>query len=600
MKREDVKREDVKREDVRREEGRKRVGGAFVRLVRLAAPFRWRILLAALLGFATVGSGIGLMMTSAFIIAKAALHPSIAELQVAIVGVRFFGIARAGFRYLERYVSHDINFRLLSRIRVWFYQALEPLAPARLQQYRSGDLLARIVSDVDALENFFVRVLAPPLTALGVALLMGLLLGRYGWSIALAVLLFMFIAGALVPLLVRQLDRKTGERLVESRGELNAMLVDSVQGMADLLAYGAEERYLAQVQTLSAQTEALNDRHTRMAALNDANTGLFTSLAVVAALVLAIPKVTAGALSGIDLTVISLGVIAAFEAVAPLPLALHFMDVTLAAAGRLFALVDAEPAVVDPPDPAPPPALPDLRVADLTFTYDADVLPALDGLSFDLPARGRVAVVGPSGGGKSTLVNLLLRFWEYDGGRILLGGRDLRGYRGDDVRSLISVVAQDTHLFNATIRENLRLARSDADDAALLSAIRQAELADFIQALPHGLDTWIGEQGLQLSGGERQRLAIARALLKDAPILILDEATANLDAVTERQIWETLHPLMADRSTLVVTHRLTGLERMNEILVLAEGRVVERGRHEDLLAADGVYRRMWILQQAGA
>jgi thiol reductant ABC exporter CydC subunit len=577
--------------------GVKRKSGTFARLVGLAGPFRWRILLAALLGFATVGSGVGLMMTSAFIIAKAALHPSIAELQVAIVGVRFFGIARAGFRYLERYVSHDINFRLLSRIRVWFYQALEPLAPARLQQYRSGDLLARIVSDVDALENFFVRVLAPPLTALGIALLMGLLLGRYDQGVALTVLAFLLLAGVIAPLLVRQLDRKTGARLAESRGELNATLVDGVQGMADLLAYGAEDRYLGQLQARSRQTEDLNDRHAHRAALNDANTGLFTSLAVIAALALAIPKVTAGALSGVDLAVISLGVIAAFEAVAPLPLALHFMDVTLAAAGRLFALVDGEPAVVDPPDPAPRPAAPDLHVADLTFTYDAGALPARDGLSFDLPARARVAVVGPSGGGKSTLVNLLLRFWEYDGGRILLGGRDLRAYRGDDVRGLISVVAQETHLFNASIRENLRLARPDADDAALLDAIRQAELTDFVHDLPQGLDTWVGEQGLQLSGGERQRLAIARALLKDAPILILDEATANLDAVTERQIWETLHPLLAERSTLVVTHRLTGLEQMDEILVLQDGRVIERGTHDDLLTEDGFYRRMWVLQQ---
>jgi thiol reductant ABC exporter CydC subunit len=584
------------REGVKRK-GVKRKSGTFARLVGLAGPFRWRILLAALLGFATVGSGVGLMMTSAFIIAKAALHPSIAELQVAIVGVRFFGIARAGFRYLERYVSHDINFRLLSRIRVWFYQALEPLAPARLQQYRSGDLLARIVSDVDALENFFVRVLAPPLTALGIALLMGLLLGRYDQGVALTVLAFLLLAGVIAPLLVRQLDRKTGARLAESRGELNATLVDGVQGMADLLAYGAEDRYLGQLQARSRQTEDLNDRHAHRAALNDANTGLFTSLAVIAALALAIPKVTAGALSGVDLAVISLGVIAAFEAVAPLPLALHFMDVTLAAAGRLFALVDGEPAVVDPPDPAPRPAAPDLHVADLTFTYDAGALPALDGLSFDLPARARVAVVGPSGGGKSTLVNLLLRFWEYDGGRILLGGRDLRAYRGDDVRGLISVVAQETHLFNASIRENLRLARPDADDAALLDAIRQAELTDFVHDLPQGLDTWVGEQGLQLSGGERQRLAIARALLKDAPILILDEATANLDAVTERQIWETLHPLLAERSTLVVTHRLTGLEQMDEILVLQDGRVIERGTHDDLLTEDGFYRRMWVLQQ---
>jgi thiol reductant ABC exporter CydC subunit len=552
--------------------------------------------LAALLGFATVGSGIGLMATSAYIVAKAALQPSIADLQVAIVGVRFFGIARGVFRYLERLVSHDVNFRLLARLRVWFYKSLEPLAPARLMHYRSGDILSRIVADIETLEHLYVRVVAPPIVAVLVAILMWFFMWRYDLWLAITTLISMALAGVGVPLLTRALSREPGRRLVSLRSELNASLVDGVQGVAELLAFGGEERHQERVGTLSREVAALQERMARIGGLHNSLTGLLTTLAVLVALIVAIPLVTAGELDGVSLAVLALAVIASFEAVASLPSAAQYLENSLEAGRRLFEIVDAEPPVHDPPPPSPTTRGYSLQLKNLRFRYAADEPPALDGVSFTLPQGGSLAVVGPSGAGKSTLVNLLLRFWEYDEGHITLGGQELRTYRGEDLRRMIGVVSQHTYLFNATVRDNLLLARPDAGRAEIERVAREAQIHDFIESLPQGYNTWVGEQGLKLSGGQRQRLAVARALLKDAPILVLDEPTANLDSLTECDVMGAIHSLMVGRTTLIITHRLVGLEAVDEILVLRAGRVVERGPHHDLWQMGGFYRRMWDLQ----
>ncbi len=569
----------------------------FWRVLRLAAPYRGWMALAVLLGFATVGSSVGLLTTSAYLIARAALRPSIAVLQVAIVGVRFFGIARGVLRYLERLVSHHVTFRLLARLRVWCYTALEPLAPARLTEAHSGDLLSRVVGDIETLENFFGRVIAPPLVALLVAGLAWPLTAALDPRLAIVLTLFMALAGVGVPLLTRGLSRRTGRRLAAARAALTAALVDGVQGVADLSAANQGPRHQSRVAALDCEWSGLQARMARVGGLNDALTGLMVNLATLAALAVAVPLVGAGRLDGVQLAVLVLAVIASFEAVQPLPEAAHSLDASLEAARRLFELTDAVPAVRDPPAPASVPADCGLVIEDLRFRYAPGEPPALDGVSLALPAGKSLAVVGPSGAGKSTLVNLLLRFWAYDEGRIMLGGRELRDLAQADVRRLVGVVSQHTHLFNGTVRDNLLLARPDATEAELARALRQAQILDFVRSLPDGLDTWVGEQGVRLSGGERQRLAVARALLKDAPMLLLDEPTANLDAVTGRELMRTLYGLMAGRTTLLITHHIVGLEHVDEIVVLRAGRVVERGRHAELVRMGGLYRRMFDLQR---
>ena len=579
------------------------------RLLAFLAPYWPWIALSVLLGFLTVGSSIGLMATSAWIIATAALQPSIAVLQVAIVSVRFFGIARGVFRYLERLASHQVTFRVLARLRVWFYAALEPLAPARLMQYRSGDLLSRIVADIGTLENFYIRAVAPPLVAVLVAGLMWVFLGSFDPRLAQTVIALMLLAGAGVPLLSQMLSRQPGRRVVAIRSDLNAVLVDGIQGTADLVAFGAEAAQMRQVRSLS---DALGRGQARMAAISGLNTALgslLTSLAVVAVLTLAIPLVTAGRIAGVSLAVLALATAASFEAVLPLPLAAQLLANSLAAARRLFEVVDAggfaapRAAVWESEGIAggeisrSPTTPPSIAVSHLTLRYAPDEPPALDDVTFSVPAGGCVAIVGASGAGKSTLANALLRFWDPEAGAIRLNGRDLCDVEPEAVRRQIGVVTQHTYLFNATLRDNLRLARTGASQAEIESAARAAQIHDWIVSLAEGYDTWVGEQGLRLSGGERQRLAIARALLKDAPALILDEPTANLDAATERDLLAAMAPLMVGRTTIIITHRLVGLERADEVLVLDRGRIVERGRHEVLLRRAGIYRRMWDLRQ---
>jgi thiol reductant ABC exporter CydC subunit len=568
----------------------------FLSLIKLSGIFWKLISLALLLGFSAIASSVGLLATSAYIIAFAALQPSIAELQLAIVGVRFFGISRGLFRYLERLVSHNVAFHLLTRIRLWFYQHLEPLAPARLIHFKSGDLLSRIVADIETLEQFFVRVISPPLVAIGVSCLMWLFLGAFDTRLAAALLPFLILVGVGVPIFIRQLSRGTGSRLTELRGSLNHALVDGIQGSADLFAYDQEQQHLEHVRLLSCELTQTQGNMARVSGLSSAISGLSMNLAMISVLMVAISLVGEGRLDGIFLAVLILAATASFEAVIPLPSTFQHLETNLAAAQRLFEIIDAKPIVQDPSHASPIPRNFNLIVEDLCFSYEPGMPPALDGINFSLREGGRLAIVGPSGAGKSTLVNLLLRFWEYDRGHIKLGGNELKTYRQNDLRKMISVVSQSTHLFNGTVRENLLLAQPKASEDDLFRAARQAQIHKFVQGLPHDYDTWIGEGGLLMSGGERQRVAIARALLKAAPILILDEPTANLDALTENQILRSLYMLMEGKSTLIITHRLVGLEEVDEILVLHDGKVVERGHHSDLIKKRGFYQRMWELQ----
>lgn len=576
-----------------------------LRLLAMTWPFRWWMLLSALLGVLTIGASISLMSLSAWIIATAALHPPIAELNVAIVGVRFFGIARGVFRYLERYVAHQTTFRLLARLRVWFYRGIEPLAPARLVQHRSGDLLARAVADINTLENVFLRVIAPPLVALLIALVMGVFMALHDIRLALSLLAFLALAGIGVPLLTHWLGRDIGRAMVRTRAELTTQVIDGVQGMADLVAYGAADRHAARITALNRAYQRQQTRMARIAGLQAALMALLTSLAMISTLVIAIPLVTGGVYSGVILAVLALATLTTFEAVQPLPAAFQHLSANLVAARRLFEIMDAEPAVreihellvheVPPPDMTPAPST--LRISDLHFRYTPDDPPALDGISLTVEPGQLVAVVGASGAGKSTLVSLLLRFWDYSSGSITIGGYDLRTMPPGDARVPFSVVSQRTHLFNGTIRDNVLLANPHASDNAIIRACTAAQVHAFIAALPDGYETWVGEQGLLLSGGERQRITIARALLKDAPFLLLDEPTANLDAITERALLDTLFSAFAARSTLMITHRLAGLERADMIIVLHAGHVVERGTHADLMQIDGHYRRMWHQQR---
>lgn len=556
---------------------------------------RW-VALSVLLGALTIGASIALMGTSSWLIAMAALHPTIAELNVAIVGVRFFGISRAVFRYLERLVSHNVTFRLLARLRVWFYEHLEPLAPARLLEYRAGDLLARIVADVQTLENFYVRVVSPPLTALLVLLGTAAFLAAYGTRLALALIVSFLLAGLFLPIVMRFAARQAGQTWVRLRAQLHADLVDNVQGMADLIAF---EQVPARMRLFEELQQRYNQAQLRLASLNALQSGamlFLTNLGLWLVIYLAIPAVTAGRIPGVMLGALGLLTLAAFEAVQPLPQTAQMWESIHQAAQRLFEVVDTRPAVIEAGEIHLPPGPPTLSFEHVSFTYPGTSVPALQDVSFTLSPGRKIAIIGPSGAGKSTLVHLLLRFWDYQQGEIRLNGVPIRTLHPDLVRAQFAVVGQNSYFFNATVRQNLRLARLEATDAELEAAARQARIHEVLQALPQGYRTRLGEQGARLSGGERQRLALARALLREAPIFLLDEPTANLDAITEHEVLETLFDVLRDRTVLLITHRLIGLENMDEILVLDKGRIVERGTHAALLNQNGLYRHLWEAQ----
>lgn len=545
----------------------------FARLLKLVAPFKWWVALSVLLSFLTIGSSVGLMAMSAYLISRAAIVTNVAEIALAITAVRTFAILRAVFRYVERYVTHRSTFRVLAHLRVWFYAAIEPLAPARLVRHRSGDLLARIMGDIETLENFYARVIAPPVAAVLVTILTCLILGIFDLSLAVALLAFLLLTGVALPLISRWLSQEPATALVSAHAELTATLVDGAQGIADLLVFDQESRHRARALAVSEQLNRAQERMATIRGAGNALAALFTSLAAITVLMLAIPLVSGGKLEGVYLALIPLTAIASFEAAQPLALALNQLERDRAAARRLFELIDTPPEVTEPHQSAPPPDSFSIAIRHLRFSYAPSEPPALDDVSLTIPAGGRVAVVGPNGAGKSTLANLLLRFWEYSEGQIQIGARDLREYRADNARQMIGIVPQNVHLFNASLQDNLLLANPDATAEQIVSACQQAELHDFILSLPQGYDTVIGENGLLLSGGERQRLAIARVILKNAPILILDEATANLDALTERKIMQSLEPFMSGRTALIIAHHRIAEEYADQIIVLENGRV---------------------------
>lgn len=539
-----------------------------LRLLRLSLPF-WRgILLSTALGVLTITSSVSLMATSAWLISKAALQPSIAELGVAVVGVRFFGIARGVFRYLERLVSHETTFRLLAHLRVEFYRAIEPLAPARLFSLRTGDLFSRVVDDVESLQNLYLRVVAPPLVAVVIGLLFALFLNAFDTLLAFIAVVFMLAAGVLVPLFAWWGNAQTGKQRVGLRAELNATLVDHIQGMPETLVYGQSQPQLLRIQTLGNQLEAAERQTAHYDALQLAFSTLLASGAALAVLWGAISRI-----EGIYLATVMLATVAVFEAFTPLAQASINLGANVEAARRLFEIADLSPDVIDPTVPLAASEHPVLEIGALSFRYQPFTPLILNKLSLTLQPGQRIAILGESGAGKSTLANLLLRFWDYESGQILLDGHELRAFSQADVRNVFGTMTQRTHLFNTTIGENIRIARHEATQEAVETAARQAQIHDFVQALPEGYDTYVGEDGARLSGGERQRIALARVLLKNAPILILDEATANLDAKTERAVMDTILQTTTGRSLLILTHRTTFLDQMDAVYRLHQQRL---------------------------
>jgi ATP-binding cassette subfamily C protein CydCD len=563
-------------------------------LGRMIRGYRGRLATTFGLGLARVAAIVGVGVLSALVVrAVQRGEPTGALLAALALTAPLAGL----LHWLESWLAHDMAYRLLNDLRLALFRALDALAPAYLTRRRSGDLVAVATHDVELIEYFFAHTVTPVLVAILVPLAVLATLAAFGWPLAAALLPFLLYA-ALSPLLRRAAIDRLGARAREVSGELTAHTVDSIQGMAEVVAFQRErargEELAARARAyLAARMPFLADL-TREHALHEAVTGL-GGLAVIAA---GAGLVAAGRLDALVLPLLTLLALSAFVPLWEVAQVGRQLADTLGATRRVHAIHSEPVPVRDGPGvPAPRPAgsgaagVP-LALQDVTFTYPGRRRPALAGVSLTVPAGATVALVGPSGAGKTTLAHLCLRFWDPDTGAIVLGGHDLRAWRLDALRRQIALVAQDTYLFNDTLRANVRLARPDASDTELDAALARAALGELIESLPEGLDTVVGERGVRLSGGQRQRVAIARAFLKDAPVLILDEATSHLDAVNEGIVRRALEALARERTTLVIAHRLSTVRDADLIAVLDGGRIVETGRHADLLETRGVYARL--------
>jgi ATP-binding cassette subfamily C protein CydCD len=598
-----------------------------VRVREAARHLRGRLVLALLLGSLALGSAVGLMAVSGWLISRASEQPPVLHLMVAVTATRAFGIGRAVFRYAERLVSHDAVLRMLAEMRVAVYRRLERIAPAGLGRTRRGDLLSRLVADVDALQDYWLRWLLPA----GTAVLVGAgSVGFTAWLLPEAGLVLavgLIVAGVGVPLIGGTIARRAEQQLAPARGSLATRIVDLLRGTAELTVAGALPRRLAAARDADRALTRIAARQSASTALGGGLSALVCSLTVVGAALVGVQAVAAGRLDGTSLAVVVLTPLAAFEAVSALPLAVQYRRRVARSAERVYEVIDAPVPVREPARPAAPPATAfPLELRGIAARYADRRRDALSGFDLTLTPGKRVAVVGVSGSGKTTLAQVLLRFLGAGSGTYTLGGVPAGEMESDTVRRFVGLCAQDAHLFDSSVRENLRLARPDATEEELRGALDEARLLEWVDALPYGLDTLVGEHGARLSGGQRQRLALARALLAAFPVLVLDEPAEHLDlatadaltadllAATERNATRpggsagatavlaedgTGAAAAATRpATVLITHRLRGLEAVDEIVVLESGRVVQRGTYEDLAVIEGPLRTMLEREQA--
>ncbi|MGE5517852.1 MAG: thiol reductant ABC exporter subunit CydC [Bacteroidota bacterium] len=539
------------------------------RLLSIYRPYWPWVTLSLTIALVTLLANVALMAASGWFITAMAVAGSAGSpinYFTPAALIRACAIVRTAGRYGDRVISHETTFRLLTRLRVWLYRRLEPLPPTIIASFHSGDLANRLRSDVDRLESVYLRLLTPMAIAIISVVVVSAALAKLSASFAAVEIVCMAAAGLGVPALAAWLAAEPSRQRVRLSTTLSEAAVESVQGMGEVLTLGdAAQRFRSRFLRLSSDLVATQSAIGSLAGLSQAGQLLASNLALWGAVVVGVPLVRAGGLNGEELVMAALAMLASFEAVVPLPAAFLALGAVRESAARLFSIGGA-PDEVAPPGPIPEHA--DLIVSDVSFRYAPDMPPVLSNLSFALPQCSRIALLGPVGAGKSTVITVITGLLKCKTGTIHLGGRPLGSYSPEQVRSFFSVASQDAPLFTGTIRSNLLLARPEAKDDGLWGVLQVAQLEDFVRELPDGLDTPVGEAGMTLSGGQARRLAVARALLRDAPILVLDEPGEGLDMPTERAMLKAVVETLGPRSLLLITHRASGLDLMDSVVQL--------------------------------
>ncbi|MDR9890646.1 cysteine/glutathione ABC transporter ATP-binding protein/permease CydC [Pseudenterobacter timonensis] len=552
---------------------------------------KWMLTLGVILAIVTLLASIGLLTLSGWFLSASAVAGFAGlysfNYMLPAAGVRGTAITRTAGRYFERLVSHDATFRVLQHLRVSTFSKLLPLSPAGLARFRQGELLNRVVADVDTLDHLYLRVISPLAGAFVVIVVVTLGLCLLDVGLALTLGGIMLLTLILLPPLFYRAGKPTGESLTRLRGDYRQQLTAWLQGQAELSIFGASNRYRERMESTELNWHEAQRRQSELTALSQALMTLIGGIAVLTMLWMAAGGIGANAQPGPLIALFVFCALAAFEALAPVTGAFQHLGQVIASAVRITDITGQTPEVQFTTQETEVPERVALQLREVTFAYAGQTQNALDGITLDIPAGAHVAILGRTGCGKSTLLQLLTRAWDPRQGQILLNETPLADISEAALRQAISVVPQRVHLFSATLRDNLLLAAPAASDEQLRTVLGQVGLQKLLE--DEGLNNWLGEGGRQLSGGELRRLAIARALLHDAPLMLLDEPTEGLDATTESQILELIHQTMREKTVLMVTHRLRGLADLDQIIVMDNGRVIEQGNHAELLAKQGRY-----------